>query len=208
MQATVQELGWWVASDGNWYPPEQRPQTDDPSAGPVPPAVTPAGPQGPQVSSRTVAFFGSIGIVVLAAMVLVIGFGRGTGDPCGAVDLAKVREITKVVERTVEPSDEDTCVIEGTIGEYDPDDLFPATPVMILVSTHEGLSAERQASIADEFERTDVSGVTEGNEAWTFPDEAWVRNGDLWIHVTIDADNLVNHETDAALVADAVLTNR
>lgn len=203
MQATVQEHSWWMASDGNWYPPEQQPAVPSGETGP---AATPPG--APQVPSRTVGFFGAVFVVVLTALVLGVGFGRGAGDPCAAVDLEQVRAITLVSERSVEAVDDATCVVRGTIGEHDPDDLFPASSISIVVTAHDGLSTEKQADIAEEFERTDVRGVAEGHEAWTFPDEAWVRSGEVWVHVTIDADNLVNHATDAALVADSVAGNR
>jgi hypothetical protein len=41
MSNAPQGPGWWQASDGNWYPPEQRPS----SAAPPPPS--PASPSGP-----------------------------------------------------------------------------------------------------------------------------------------------------------------
>lgn len=207
MQASVQEQGWWLASDGNWYPPDPTATTMPSGAS----AVGAAPGNRPQVLGRIVASFGAIGVIVLAAaavtVVLGVAFGRG-GGPCAAVDLERVREITLVAEQTVEAVDDRTCVIEGTIGERDPDDRYGRPAITILISTHEDLSIERQADIAEEFRRTNVTGVDEANETWTFPDEAWVRNGDLWVHVTIDAENLVNHDTDAALVADSVVTPR
>ena len=52
MSDTSQGPGWWVASDGKWYPPEQMPQPQPPQATPVAPVVVPApvgadAPMGP-----------------------------------------------------------------------------------------------------------------------------------------------------------------
>ncbi len=36
--------GWWLATDGKWYPPEEHPAQGVPTAAPTPPAPTPSGP--------------------------------------------------------------------------------------------------------------------------------------------------------------------
>jgi hypothetical protein len=48
MSDTSQGPGWWEASDGKWYPPEQHP-SDQPPATPAPPPrpPSPAAAQGP-----------------------------------------------------------------------------------------------------------------------------------------------------------------
>jgi hypothetical protein len=48
MSDTSQGPGWWQASDGKWYAPEQVPQPQPPQAAPVAVAPTPMGADAPQ----------------------------------------------------------------------------------------------------------------------------------------------------------------
>lgn len=52
--------GWWQASDGNWYPPEQHP---DYAAPPPPPGAQPRGP-APKQKSGTSATKVALGVVL------------------------------------------------------------------------------------------------------------------------------------------------
>src|SRR5436189_1658811 len=53
MSEQSQGPGWWKASDGKWYPPEQAPAAPPPTTAPIaapPPAGAPAGPPvGPPI---------------------------------------------------------------------------------------------------------------------------------------------------------------
>lgn len=57
MSSTPQGPGWWQASDGQWYPPEEAgaptppPPPGAPSAAPVPPPAAPSGPTPYQTPS-------------------------------------------------------------------------------------------------------------------------------------------------------------
>ncbi len=44
MSDTSQGPGWWEASDGKWYPPEQHPNDPPPTSSTPPPAAAPPGP--------------------------------------------------------------------------------------------------------------------------------------------------------------------
>ena len=65
MSDTSQGPGWWRASDGRWYPPEQQP-------GDAPPAPTPSGPSAPSGSPRRVPWWM---VAVGAFVAVVIGVG-------------------------------------------------------------------------------------------------------------------------------------
>jgi len=60
--------GWWQASDGEWYPPEQAP------ALPPPPVVVPARRTG---ASRK----GLIVVAVIVALVIVVALARSAPGP-------------------------------------------------------------------------------------------------------------------------------
>lgn len=51
MSQTAEGPGWWQATDGNWYPPEQHPQYQTPA--PPPPQAPPPLPQAWQAPSTT-----------------------------------------------------------------------------------------------------------------------------------------------------------
>ena len=68
MSDTQQGPGWWLASDGKWYPPQSAPPP------PMPPQYTPYPQfQGPQTSGKSTAVL-VLGIVSLA---LMCGYGVG-----------------------------------------------------------------------------------------------------------------------------------
>jgi hypothetical protein len=50
MSDTAQGAGWWLASDGKWYPPELHPNYTPPPSAPTPP--TPTTPTAPGVGSE------------------------------------------------------------------------------------------------------------------------------------------------------------
>lgn len=86
MSDTPQGPGWWIASDGKWYPPQDDPgvpaQPPPPSAGqqpapgppgpvvPTAPMVTPAPPPANKGLSR-----GCLISIIVVAVVLVLGVG-------------------------------------------------------------------------------------------------------------------------------------
>ena len=65
MSDTSQGPGWWLASDGKWYPPEQwtgPPDTSPPCTGaPTGPTTTPAQPWGPDLGTAAVPVTGQPG---------------------------------------------------------------------------------------------------------------------------------------------------
>ncbi len=71
MDETMQAQGWWLASDGNWYPPEQHPDAQSIAA-----AGTPATASTPTALPTRAAQSGlSKGSVVLIGLVLVLVLG-------------------------------------------------------------------------------------------------------------------------------------
>ncbi len=78
--------GWWVASDGLWYPPEQHPSRQVPAAAPPAPAfVDPmALPRQPtRVPRRNLVVWGLAVVVLLVAvlsLVLVLGSSSNSSD--------------------------------------------------------------------------------------------------------------------------------
>jgi hypothetical protein len=77
---TSQGPGWWVASDGKWYPPQAAPGTQPPP----PPRGTPGAPlpQGslPQKKPSGCLKFGLIGLGVLLVIVIAATALGGGGD--------------------------------------------------------------------------------------------------------------------------------
>jgi hypothetical protein len=68
MDETMQAQGWWLASDGNWYPPKQNPdaQSTAAAATPATPSTLPTGAAQGGLSKGTVVLIG-------LALVLVLG---------------------------------------------------------------------------------------------------------------------------------------
>src|SRR3954464_9785700 len=79
MSDATQGPGWWQASDGKWYPPEQHPGQSNvpqaPVAGWGPTSSPPAGPK-----SHGVAI--AVGVVAVVVAVAVVGvlFAGGSGS--------------------------------------------------------------------------------------------------------------------------------
>jgi hypothetical protein len=72
MSDASQGPGWWLASDGKWYPPESAP---------APPPPPPPPPAAPQVQTEPVTAKGVTGTVSFDGRILVIkhgGLGRLT----------------------------------------------------------------------------------------------------------------------------------
>ncbi len=70
MSSASQGPGWWQASDGNWYPPEQRAGYEaPPPPAPAAPAPTPASPGAPSWSAPAGQGFGN----AQAALAGVVG---------------------------------------------------------------------------------------------------------------------------------------
>lgn len=61
-QQRPEEPGWWLASDGRWYPPESAPVAPPPASGGVEPAATGAPTSAPAPASPFLLTIGDIGI--------------------------------------------------------------------------------------------------------------------------------------------------
>jgi hypothetical protein len=81
--------GWWQASDGNWYPPEQHPsyvppvpqtlptfETYVPPVAPVPSELAPGG----QTNRKTPFLWIGLAVVVVMALVAGVAFGASGGN--------------------------------------------------------------------------------------------------------------------------------
>ncbi len=80
--------GWWLASDGNWYPPESAPAPAPPPPGPVPSS----GPQGtgPNGTATAALVTGILAVLLCWTFLggLLLG---GTGIVLGVIGLKKAR---------------------------------------------------------------------------------------------------------------------
>jgi len=73
--------GWWLASDGRWYPPDQAPPVPPPETWAAPPAGPPPRPRranGPLIV--LVSVLGALGLVLLGVLVLR-SLGGEADDP-------------------------------------------------------------------------------------------------------------------------------
>src|SRR4051794_15794843 len=101
MSATPQGPGWWQASDGNWYPPEQAPgaqptptpptptPTPGPSGGPSsnPSYGSPAGSSFPATTKRKTPTPAEIVIMAGGGVVLIFSFLAFYSAPFGDASL-------------------------------------------------------------------------------------------------------------------------
>jgi hypothetical protein len=78
MNETMQAAGWWLASDGNWYPPEQSPGT------PVPSAPAEAAPSVPGGLSKGTAVLIGLALVMVLGIAVVGGARLLTGGGSGS----------------------------------------------------------------------------------------------------------------------------
>jgi hypothetical protein len=119
--------GWWLASDGKWYPPDQAPPVPPPELwAPGPPSAP------PRTGLSTGAFLGLViggvvGVFVLVGLAIAL-LGSDDGDAASAVAPAVVPEGFALVEgdgvsmavpagwRQIDPDELDTDVL---------DDAFP-----------------------------------------------------------------------------------
>lgn len=98
MSDSSQGEGWWVASDGRWYPPEQHPDAGPARPAPAAPAaastsVTPVAPAAPATPAgpvpdgaphgrrrSPVLLIGVLAVAVLVVVVGVVVIGGGSAD--------------------------------------------------------------------------------------------------------------------------------
>ena len=73
--------GWWQASDGHWYPPEQHPESK-PSLPPPPPpqsvaSVSTSAPASSPAQGAAAALVAWLGVLMYLVSMLVDGFNYG-----------------------------------------------------------------------------------------------------------------------------------
>ncbi|MGK2947124.1 MAG: hypothetical protein ACSLFP_00995 [Acidimicrobiales bacterium] len=124
MSDQQQGPGWWLASDGKWYPPEQAagasgPPPTDPTApmAPVPPGPPPT--DGSSSGNRTGLIVAGVLVVIalIAAAVLLLGGDDDDGD-----DIAASTTTTAEPESTTTTGADDTTTTTGSDG-LDPADV-------------------------------------------------------------------------------------
>jgi hypothetical protein len=121
MSDASQGPGWWIASDGKWYPPDLHPDRtqpgppSDPATGPPPTGEVVAAPDGPIVPGTS----GGRGRVWLAvaAVVAVVGIGIGVVAATGGDDDELLRpadpsDTTTTTADAGEPGEETTTTVE------------------------------------------------------------------------------------------------
>lgn len=79
MSDQPQGEGWWQASDGRWYPPEQRPPMPDGGVGQTPAGGPPAGAAGPDAQEPEDEQTSGKGKVIALVVVVLLLIGAGIG---------------------------------------------------------------------------------------------------------------------------------
>jgi hypothetical protein len=114
MSDQQQGPGWWLASDGRWYPPEQAPGAMPGAPDPAPPAPDAPPAPGPPSPSRTrLAVAGAVVVVALVAVALLL-FG---GDDDGDDDAASTTTTTAAEAPDDEPDPTDGEPDDGELPE-------------------------------------------------------------------------------------------
>lgn len=84
MSDQAQGPGWWVASDGKWYPPERHPDYVAPAPPqPMPPAGPPMGQQQPQVivqKKRGCLWWIGLGVAALVVIGIIGAIASSSED--------------------------------------------------------------------------------------------------------------------------------
>lgn len=119
MSDQPQGEGWWIASDGKWYPPESEPPTSsmaESSAAPGPPAPTPR--DFPWVSWQ---------VAVVAVLFLAAGFVAGlllgrSGDDDSSEDIVTTEAFATTA------TDATTTTTEATTTTSTTSTTTPSTP--------------------------------------------------------------------------------
>lgn len=131
MSNTPQGPGWWIASDGKWYPPEQRPAAPPPpppvapaaGAGTPPPfgAMGPVQPPGyastipPKKSGTNMALIW--GLVACGALfVIIVAIGAMVG---GRDDESASSSVSTASTTTTQPSTTTTLSVETLRAQLD-----------------------------------------------------------------------------------------
>ncbi len=79
MSDRAQGDGWWQASDGRWYPPEQHPGATNLAAGPAQPGGLAGGPGGPGAPTPEDEQRSGKGKLLAVALVVLLLIGAGIG---------------------------------------------------------------------------------------------------------------------------------
>ena len=116
MSDQQQGPGWWLASDGKWYPPEQAagasgPPPTDPTApmAPVPPGPPPT--DGPSNGNRTPLIVG--GVLAVIALIVVAVLLLSGGDDDGDDVVASSTTTTETDDTTTTETDDTTTTTES-----------------------------------------------------------------------------------------------
>jgi hypothetical protein len=120
MSDQQQGPGWWLASDGRWYPPEQAPGAvpGDPGLASSAEPAPPSDPGGPSPSRPRLLIAGAVVVVVLVAVALLL---LGGGDD-GEDDTAATTS-TEALDEEADPTDGEPTDGEPTEGEPDDGDV-------------------------------------------------------------------------------------
>jgi hypothetical protein len=72
MSDQPQGPGWWLASDGKWYPPDQAPAVPPPDTWARPPAGPPPSPGMSTGGKVAIAIMGVVGLIVLSVLAIAL----------------------------------------------------------------------------------------------------------------------------------------
>ena len=138
MASTQRGPGWWMASDGKWYPPESRPVANQPSQAPPPPAppqLPPAGgflgvlerftrlPEGLQKFIVGVVLLGIIALLLSMCSASRVDIG-GSLEGFEVVNPATVEVAIDVRNTHSKPVTEVECTVRMGSGAYRGFEIF------------------------------------------------------------------------------------
>ena len=114
MSDTSQGPGWWQASDGKWYPPDQVPAGGPGSGVPVGPGDFSIGEALAYGWNKFVAYIGQIILIVLVIFVVqgvffAVSRVIGNGSSVGALVLSSVISVVGWVVALAAPGRSDPC---------------------------------------------------------------------------------------------------
>ena len=189
MSDTSQGDGWWQASDGKWYGPDERPETNamppPPSqASPIEETATPAGPNRPWWKKKRFAI--PLGFVIVTVIIAALSPAEDEGGNTTAESPA-----TTTTE-SQEPADTTTTETPATTT------TTVAAPEVCDVS---GVTFETAAGVSCEavYEQTHEV-LVESGEDWGGPDSPAVQIQAATVCSVIAGDETKTYEPESAYI--------
>lgn len=107
MSDASQGEGWWLASDGKWYPPTARPSFPPPPAPNPPPlaaAMAETQPPTPPKRSKTWPWLAGGGTIIVALLIVAAVMGNGSDTTIGGASSATTTTSTAAADGRASPA--------------------------------------------------------------------------------------------------------